>query len=293
MIFSACRNRFEVHLKPYARNCQLQGGSSVYSSITVKPILVRILFCKPVIPPLQSSYFGFTDLPQSFLLSLDIGPGSLSDMVLSFIVCFVAASGLNIAFHLTISRSRIFTFNFKCGSSVIHHTACTLPISFLHVHADASSLHCSVVSCFYSDIPRSMPASCLLLLTYSSYPPCFHVSMLLQNLLCCSTGQCLLFTFSMDVQPSIFLFTLIYPVINPKKNSIASSHDRFSVAVVTPNAHSDAFLTTRNEIWILKSFWHSSLYISSSPAFSSSPCRVVVFYPTQNPYNLRFYIYEY
>lgn len=81
MIFSACRNRFEVHLKPYARNCQLQGGSSVYSSITVKPILVRILFCKPVIPPLQSSYFGFTDLPQSFLLSLDIGPGSLSDMV--------------------------------------------------------------------------------------------------------------------------------------------------------------------------------------------------------------------
>ncbi|KAJ3900853.1 hypothetical protein F5879DRAFT_375764 [Lentinula edodes] len=216
----------------------------------------RILFFKPVIPLSQSSYFGFTDLPQSFLLSLDIGPGSLSDMVLSFIHAHCP------------SRSSMFMLMLpRCIALLsLVSTVTSLVLCLPHVFC------CSLT-------PHT--------------PPCFHVSMLLQNLLCCSTGQCLLFTFSMDVQPSIFLFTLIYPVINPKKNSIASSHDRFSVAVVTPNAHSDAFLTTRNEIWILQSFWHSSLYISSSPAFSLSPCRVVVFYPTQNPYNLRFYIYEY
>ncbi|KAJ3872816.1 hypothetical protein F5051DRAFT_143697 [Lentinula edodes] len=144
----------------------------------------RILFFKPVIPLSQSSYFGFTDLPQSFLLSLDFGPGSLSDMVLCFVVCSVAASGLNIAFHLITSRSRIFTFDFRCGSPVIYHLACTLPISFLRVMLMLPRCICSVVSCFYSDIPRSMSASCLLLLTYFSYPPCFLVSMPLQNLLC-------------------------------------------------------------------------------------------------------------
>ncbi|KAF8830715.1 hypothetical protein HHX47_DHR2000979 [Lentinula edodes] len=38
---------------------------------------------------------------------------------------------------------------------------------------------------------------------------------------------------------------------------------------------------------------NSNSQVHNSPPFSSSPCRVVVFYPTQNPYNLRFYIYEY
>ncbi|KAJ4464458.1 hypothetical protein C8J55DRAFT_271761 [Lentinula edodes] len=109
MIFFACRNRFEVHLMPYARNCQLQGGSNAYSSITVKPILVSDLVlqaCNSTVPKLVFRFYGSSSIFPSISL-LRAGP-----VTLCFVVCSVTASGLNIfhAFHLFFSPLHVLAF---------------------------------------------------------------------------------------------------------------------------------------------------------------------------------------
>ncbi|KAH7878367.1 uncharacterized protein C8R40DRAFT_836137 [Lentinula edodes] len=109
------------------------------------------------------------------------------------------------------------------------------------------SLVCTVTFLIGSPHTLSFPAHLI--------PPFLHVSMPLQNLLCLAElGNACSLHAPWTFNHPYFLFTLIYPVIvlhNPQKNSIASSHDRFSVVVVsifTPNAHSDVFLTTKNKL---------------------------------------------